>query len=69
MVAKEHPEVMEGRRRLISLGFLDSEDAADYSSIDNYGDALNEEDGSGFVGAGVTEEVEYMQMSLKPSSL
>ena len=33
MVAKDHPEVIEGRRRLIAVGVLDSEEAAEDASI------------------------------------
>ena len=32
MVAKEHTAVIEGRRRLIAVGILDSEVEAEYSS-------------------------------------
>ena len=52
MVAIEHPEVIEGRRMLIATDLLDSEEAAEYGSIDNYGDASDEEDESGLGGAG-----------------
>ena len=52
--AKKHPEVIEGRQRLIVVGVLDSEEAADDASIDHDDAALDEEDGSGLVGAGVT---------------
>ena len=37
MVVSEHPEVIEGGRRLIVMNALDSEEAAEYGSIDNYG--------------------------------
>ena len=60
MVEKEHDEVIEDRRRLISVDVLDSEEADEDASINHDGAALDEEDGSGLVGAGVTEEVEYM---------
>ena len=33
MVAKDHPEVIEGRRRLIGVDVLDSEEAAEDASI------------------------------------
>ena len=33
MVAKDHPEVIEGRRRLIAVDVLDSEEAAEDASI------------------------------------
>ena len=65
MVEKEHDEVIEDRRRLIALDVLDSEEADEDASISHDGAALDEEDGSGLVGAGVAEEVEYMQKSVK----
>ena len=55
MVAKEHPEVIEGRRRLISVYVLDSEEAAEDATINHYDAAFDEEDGSGLVGTGVTK--------------
>ena len=55
MVSKKRPEVIEGRRHLIAVDVLDSEEAAEDASI-NHDDAdLDEEDGSAFVGTGVTE--------------
>ena len=36
MVASEHPEVIEGRWRLIATNVLDSEEADEDDSIDNY---------------------------------
>ena len=39
MVVSEHPEVIEGRQRLIETYVLDSEEASDYGSIDNDGAA------------------------------
>ena len=69
MVAKENPEVIEGRRRLIAVDVLDSEEAAEDASIDHDDAALDEEYGSGLLGAGVTEEVQDMQKALKSSSL
>ena len=33
MVAKDHPEVIEGRRRLIAVDVLESEEAAEDASI------------------------------------
>ena len=68
MVAKEHPEVIEGRQRFISVAVIDSEEAAVYASIYHDGNDSNGEDGSGLLGAGVTEEVEYMQKAVKSSS-
>ena len=69
MVASEHTEVIEGRRRLISMDVLDSEEAAEDVSIDNYGAASDEEDESGSREAGArtgstqsgTEDVEEAQ--------
>ena len=69
MEAKEHPEVIEGSQRLIAVGVLDSEEAAEDASIIHDDAALDEEDGSGLVGAVVTEEVGDMQKALKSSSL
>ena len=54
MVAKEHPEVIEGRRRLIAVDVLESEEAAEDTSINHDGAASDEEGGSGLVGTGVT---------------
>ena len=54
---------------MISVDVIDYEEAADYASIDHYGDALDEEDVSVLVWAGVTEEVEDMKKALKYSSL
>ena len=53
MVASKHPEVIEGRRRLIVMDVLDSEESAEDGSIDNYGAALDEEDDSGLGEMGV----------------
>ena len=69
MLAKEHPEVIEGRLRLIDVNVLDSEKAADDASIVHDDFALDEEYGSGLVGAGITEEVVDMKNFLKSSSL
>ena len=77
MVASEKTEVIEGRRRLIATDVLDSDDAAENGSIDNDGDALDEEDESGLGEAYVrtcvtqsgTEEVEEVQRVVKYSSL
>ena len=69
MVAKDHPEVIEGRRRLISVDVLESEEAAEDASIVHNDSDFDEEDGSGLVGAGVIEEVQDMQKALKSSSL
>ena len=60
MAAKEHSEVIEGRRRLIAMDVLDSEEAAEDSSIVHDDAVLDEEGGSGLVGAGVKEELGYM---------
>ena len=48
---------------------IESEEADAYSSIDHDGSDLDEEDGGGFVGLGVTEEVEDMQKAVISSSL
>ena len=53
MVASEHLEVVEGRRRLIATDVPDSEEAAEYGSTDNNGDALDEEDDRGLGEVGV----------------
>ena len=69
MVANEHTEVIEGRRRLIAVDVLDSEEADEDASIVRDDDAFDEEDGSGLVGSGVTEEVQDMQKALESSYL
>ena len=69
MVAKEHTEVIEGRRRLIDVDVLDSEEAAEDYYIVHDDAALDEEYGIYLVGAGVTEEVGYTKKSLKFSSI
>ena len=69
MVAKELPEVIEGGQQFISMDVLDSEESAEDSSIYHDVAALDEEGGSGLVGAGVTEEVEYIQKDVKYSSI
>ena len=80
MVASEHLEVIEGRRRLIATDVLESEEEDEDGSIDNDGSASDEEYdiGSGEVGVrtGITlsgteevEEVEEVQRVLKYSSL
>ena len=53
MVASEHPEVIEGKRRLVATDVLDYEEADEDGSIDNDGAALDEEYGSGSVVTGV----------------
>ena len=35
MAAKEHPEVIEGRRRLVTVDVIDSEEASEGASIAN----------------------------------
>ena len=57
MVENEHPGVIGGRQRLIAVGVLDSEDAAEGASINHDGAASDEEDGSGLVREGVIVEV------------
>ena len=69
MAAKDHPEVIEVRRRLISVDVLDSEEAAEDAFIVNDDASFDEDYGSGLLGAGVTEEVQYMQKDLNSSSL
>ena len=54
---------------MIDVDILDSEEAAEYDYIYHYGAVLDEEDDSGLVGAGVTEEVEYVRKDLRSSSL
>ena len=41
MVISEHLEVIEGRRRLIAMDVLDSEEEAEDGSIDNDGAGLD----------------------------
>ena len=53
VVASEHYEVIEGRRRLIATDVLESEVAAEDDSIDNYGASLDEDGESGLGEAGV----------------
>ena len=77
MVASEHPEVIEGRWRLIAMDVLYFEEATEDVSIDNYGADLYEEEESGPGEAGVRtgvtqsgiEEVEEVQRVVKYSSL
>ena len=49
--------MVEGRGELIAVDILYSEEAAENASIDLDRAASNEEDGSGLVESGVTEEV------------
>ena len=53
IVVIEYPEVVEGRRWLIHTDVLDSEEAAEDGSIDNYGASLDEDGESGLGEAGV----------------
>ena len=53
MVVSEHTEVVEMRRGLIATDNIDSEEVAGDGSIDNNGDALDEDDGVGLGEAGV----------------
>ena len=69
MEAKEHPEFIKGRRRLIDVDVLYYEEASEEDNINNYDAAFDEEDGSDVVGAGIKEEVGDMQKDLKSSSL
>ena len=50
MVSKDHTEVIEGRRRLIDVDVLESEETAEDVSIVHDDAAEIEEDGSGLVG-------------------
>ena len=68
MVTKEHTEAIEGRRQLIAVDVLDSEEADKDASIDHDDAALDEEDGSGLLWAGVTEDVGGIHNYLKSSS-
>ena len=69
MAAKEYHKVIEWRRLLIDVDVLYFEESAEDDSI-VHGDAdMDEEDMSGLVKAGVTEEVGYMQKALKSSYL
>ena len=47
MVASEHPDVIEGRWKLITMDVIHYDDSSEDVSIDNDGDALYEEDESG----------------------
>ena len=69
MVAKEHPEVTEGRLWLIAVDVIDSEDADEDAFIVHDDADFYEEDGSGLVGAGAIEEVKDMHKALKSSYL
>ena len=77
MFASKHPEVIKGRRRLISTDIPDSKEASEDGSIDTDGAYLDEEDESGLVESGnitcviqsVTEEVKEVQRFVKSSSL
>ena len=52
MLAKQHPEMIEGRRWLFAVDITDSGDASEDASINNYDASMDEEDGSGLVRAG-----------------
>ena len=69
MVAKENLDVIEGRQRVSDVDVLESEEASEDASIVYDGSALDEEDGSSLVWAGVTEEVKDMQKDLKYFSI
>ena len=60
MVAKEHPDVIVGIRRLIDVDVIDSDEAAEDASIDHDGATSDKEDESGLLGAGIPEDVEDM---------
>ena len=42
MVATEHPELIEGRRRLIATDVIDYEESVEYGLIDNSGSDQDE---------------------------
>ena len=73
MVFSKHPEVIEGRRRLISTDVIDPEESSEDGSIDDDGADSDEEDESGSgdadVSTGVTEsrteEVGEFQQAVK----
>ena len=65
MVAKDYPEVIEGRQRLITVYVLNSEEAYEDDSIIYNGAASDEYGRSGFIGAGAIEEVEWIQKTVK----
>ena len=77
MVASEHTEVIEERRRLIYTEVIDYENSYQDVSIDGDGHAQDEEDNSGLGEAGVStgvaevgvKEVEYVQQAVKCSCL
>ena len=77
MVACEHPEVIEDRRRLIDTEILGPDEADDDGYIDDGGDASDEEDESGLVEVGVRKGVnevekkgvEDVQQAVKHSSI
>ena len=77
MVASAHPEVIDARWWLIPKGVIESEEASEYGSIDNYGAALYEEDESGSWDAGMitcmteagTKDVEEVHQVVKYYSL
>ena len=69
MAAKKHPEVIEGRRQLIAVDVPDSEEASEDDSIDHDDYTLDEEDGIGLLGEGVTEEVGDTKKDLNYSSI
>ena len=54
---------------MIAVDVLDSEEADEDAYVYHYGAVLDEDYGSALAGAGVIEEVEYMQKFLKSSSL
>ena len=66
MVAKYHPEVIEGRQPLIAVDVLESEEAAENSSIIHDDASEIEEDRSGLAGGILTEKVQDMQIDPAP---
>ena len=77
MFASEYPEVIEGRSQLIVTDVLDPDEADEDGSIDCNFSALDEEDESCLVEAGVStgvtevgkKEVEEVHKAVKYSSL
>ena len=79
MVAKEHPEVIEGGQWLIAVYVLDSQDTPEYYSINNYVAASDEDYGSGLLRkrcyrrggryAQVRKKTSILPYMLKPSHL
>ena len=73
MVASEHLNVIEGRRRLIATDILESEEADEDGSIDSDGADLDKEDESGSgeadVRTGVTQSGQKRRIFHNPLHL